>query len=132
MWKLQLSSMNKLDQYLIQQFWAILALSVLGFVSIFVIVDLIENLDRFVDNKVPAGIVFQYYIYTLPWFVSIGLPMSMLISTVFSLGSMVKRNEWTAMKASGISLYRVALPSFLTINWSLMATKNDLKSIEIM
>ena len=54
MWKLQLSSMNKLDQYLIQQFWAILALSVLGFVSIFVIVDLIENLDRFVDNKVPA------------------------------------------------------------------------------
>jgi len=106
--------MNKLDQYLIQQFWAILALSVLGFVSIFVIVDLIENLDRFVDNKVPAGIVFQYYIYTLPWFVSIGLPMSMLISTVFSLGSMVKRNEWTAMKASGISLYRVALPLILS------------------
>jgi lipopolysaccharide export system permease protein len=114
LWKLQLSSMNKLDQYLIQQFWAILALSVLGFVSIFVIVDLIENLDRFVDNKVPAGIVFQYYIYTLPWFVSIGLPMSMLISTVFSLGSMVKRNEWTAMKASGISLYRVALPLILS------------------
>ena len=36
--------------------------------------------------------------------------MAVLISTVFSLGSMVKRNEWTAMKASGISLYRIALP----------------------
>jgi len=106
--------LNKLDKYLIHQFWSILGLSVLGFVSIFVIVDLIENLDRFMDNKVPAGIVFQYYLYTLPWFVSIGLPMSMLLSTVFSLGSIVKRNEWTAMKASGISLYRVTLPLLLS------------------
>ena len=106
--------MNKLDQYLLRQFWAILGISVMGFVSIFVIVDLIENLDRFMDNKVPVGIVFQYYLYTLPWFVSIGLPMSMLLSTVFSLGSMVKRNEWTAMKASGISLYRVTLPLILS------------------
>tara|TARA_B100000700_G_C14958822_1_gene815368 strand:- start:338 stop:1432 length:1095 start_codon:yes stop_codon:yes gene_type:complete len=102
--------LNKLDKYFIRQFWSILGISVLGFVSIFVIVDLIENLDRFMDNKVTGNIVFQYYLYTLPWFVSIGLPMSMLIATVFSLGSIVKRNEWTAMKASGISLYRVTLP----------------------
>lgn len=102
--------LNKLDQYLIRQFWVILGISILGFLSIFIIVDLIENLDRFMDNKVPSEVVFRYYIYTLPYFVSIGLPMAVLISTVFSLGSMVKRNEWTAMKASGISLYRVALP----------------------
>jgi len=102
--------LNKLDQYLIRQFWVILGISILGFLSIFIIVDLIENLDRFMDNKVPSEVVFRYYIYTLPYFVSIGLPMAVLISTVFSLGSMVKRNEWTAMKASGISLYRIALP----------------------
>ena len=102
--------LNKLDQYLIRQFWVILGISILEFLSIFIIVDLIENLDRFMDNKVPSEVVFRYYIYTLPYFVSIGLPMAVLISTVFSLGSMVKRNEWTAMKASGISLYRVALP----------------------
>ena len=106
--------LNKLDQYLIRQFWILLGLSILGFVSIFVIVDLIENMDRFMDNNVPSKIVIQYYFYTIPWFVSIGLPMSMLISTVFSLGSMVKRNEWTAMKASGISLYRAAAPLLLS------------------
>ncbi|SVB12962.1 uncharacterized protein METZ01_LOCUS165816, partial [marine metagenome] len=106
--------LNKLDQYLIRQFWVLLGLSILGFVSIFVIVDLIENMDRFMDNNVPSKIVIQYYVYTIPWFVSIGLPMSMLISTVFSLGSMVKRNEWTAMKASGISLYRAAVPLLLS------------------
>ena len=102
--------LNKLDRYLINQFWIILGIAILGFLSIFMVVDLIENLDRFMDNKVPSPIVFKYYVYTLPYFISIGLPMAVLISTVFSLGSMVKRNEWTAMKASGISLYRIALP----------------------
>ena len=102
--------LNKLDRYLINQFWIILSIAILGFLSIFMVVDLIENLDRFMDNKVPSPIVIRYYVYTLPYFISIGLPMAVLISTVFSLGSMVKRNEWTAMKASGISLYRIALP----------------------
>ena len=82
----------------------------MGFLSIFLIVDLIENLDRFMDNNVPKKIVMEYYIYTIPYFLSIGLPMSVLISTVLSLGYLVKRNEWTAMKASGISIYRVAMP----------------------
>ena len=103
-------TLNKFDQYIIRQFWIILSIAILGFLSIFIIVDLIENLDRFLDNKVPSKIVFKYYIYTLPYFISIGLPMAVLIATVFSLGSMVKRNEWTAMKASGISLYRLAMP----------------------
>ncbi|MAL64972.1 MAG: hypothetical protein CMF94_02600 [Candidatus Marinimicrobia bacterium] len=85
-------------------------MAIMGFLSIFLIVDLIENLDRFMDNNVPKKIVIEYYIYTIPYFLSIGLPMSVLISTVLSLGYLVKRNEWTAMKASGISIYRVAMP----------------------
>ncbi len=104
---------NKIDRYLLAQFLIVLSISIMGFISIFLIVDLIENLDRFMDNKVPAKIVFYYYIYTLPYFLSIGLPMSALISIVISLGSIVKRNEWTAMKASGISIYRVAIPLIL-------------------
>ena len=51
--------LNKLDQYLIRQFWVLLGLSILGFVSIFVIVDLIENMDRFMDNNVPSKIEFN-------------------------------------------------------------------------
>ena len=106
--------LKKLDQYIIHQFTIILCLSVFGFVSIFLIVDLIENLDRFMDNKVPFYVVAQYYGYSLPYFISIGLPMSVLLSTVFSLGTMVKKNEWTAIKASGISLYRITIPLMLS------------------
>ena len=102
--------LNKLDQYVIRQFWIILGIAMLGFLSIFIIVDLIENLDRFMDNSVPGKIVLKYYFYTLPYFLGISLPMAVLIATVLSLGSMVKRNEWTAMKASGISLFRISVP----------------------
>ena len=101
---------KKLDIYLSKTFFSILVLSILGFLSMFIIVDLIENLDRFIDNNVPSNIVFLYYLYTLPWFISIGLPMSMLIATVFCFGNLVKTNEWTALKASGISIYRASRP----------------------
>jgi len=104
----------KLDRYLLRQFFSILGLSILGFVTIFLIVDLIENLDRFIDNGVPGRIIINYYVYTVPWFISVALPMSMLISTVFGVGMLVKRNEWTAMKSSGISLYRLSTPLLLT------------------
>ena len=85
--------MRQIDKYVERQFLTILGIAILGFVTVFLIVDLIENLDRFMDNKVPGGIVSKYYLYSIPWFVSIALPMSMLIATVFSIGLMVKRNE---------------------------------------
>ena len=105
--------MKQFDKYLLKQFFLIFLMALLGFVSIFIIVDLIENLDRFIDNHVPWKIVAYYYVYSFPWFISIALPMSVLIGTVFSVGGFVKRNEWTAMKASGVSLYRLAIPLFL-------------------
>lgn len=85
-------------------------MAILGFVAVFLIVDLIENIDKFIDNNVPLKIILLFYFYTLPWFFSIGLPMATLIASVFSIGLMAKRNEWTVMKSSGISLYRVAIP----------------------
>ena len=74
--------MKKLDIYIIRQFLSTLGMTLLGFVSVILIVDLIENLDRFIDNAIPAGITIKYYIYAIPWFINIGLPMSMLISSL--------------------------------------------------
>jgi len=104
---------KKLDIYLLRQFITILVVSLLGFLSIFIIVDLIENLDRYIDNKMPWLIVLKYYGYSLPYFINIALPMSMMIAAVFSFGLMAKRNEWTAMKSAGISLYRLSFTLLL-------------------
>ena len=71
--------MKRLDTYLLRQFLNILAIGLLGFITVFIVVDLIENLDRFIDNAVPVGIILKYYLFTLPWFVNIALPMATLI-----------------------------------------------------
>ncbi len=115
--------MKKLDLYLLRQFISILGMSLLGFLCVFIIVDLIENLDRYIDNKMPWKIVLQYYGYSLPYFINIALPMSMMIATVFS-------NEWTAMKSAGISLYRLTAPLLIfSILISLVSFEFDNKYV---
>lgn len=102
--------MKRIDIYLIRQFISLLCVSLLGFLVIFLVVDAVENMDKFIDADVPKGIILAYYIHSLPWFISIGLPMAVLVSTIFTVGLLSRRNELTAMKASGVSLYRIAIP----------------------
>tara|TARA_Y100001968_G_scaffold235480_1_gene218639 strand:- start:645 stop:1724 length:1080 start_codon:yes stop_codon:yes gene_type:complete len=106
--------MKKLDKYIIGQFLSNFILSILAFLIIFLLVDLIDRLDKFIDNQMPNKDIINYYILTIPWFISISMPMALLLSTVFSIGILQKRNEITAIKASGISIKRIG-SSFLII-----------------
>ncbi len=98
--------MKKLDTYILKQFILKFLFSMAAFLVVFVLVDLIDRLDKFIDADMSRNEIFRYYLLTLPWFVSIATPMSLLLSTVFSLGVLQKRNEITAIKASGISIRR--------------------------
>ena len=106
--------MKKLDKYIIGQFFSNFILSIIAFLIIFLLVDLIDRLDKFIDNEMPNHDILKYYILTIPWFISISMPMALLLSTVFSMGILQKRNEITAIKASGISIKRIGT-SFLII-----------------
>lgn len=106
--------MKHIDLYLVRQFLTILGVSLIAILAIFMIVDVVENLDRFIDSSVPVDIIVRYYLYSCPWFINIGLPMAVLISTIFTIGLLSRRNELTAMKSSGISLYRIATPLILS------------------
>lgn len=105
--------MKRIDSYITRQFLSLLTVSILGFLVIFVVVDAVENMDKFIDAEVPSTIILSYYVHSLPWFMSIGLPMAVLVSTIFTVGLLSRRNELTAMKASGVSLYRIATPLIL-------------------
>jgi lipopolysaccharide export system permease protein len=102
--------MRILDRYLIRRFLFILCFALLAFIVIFVIVNLIEKLDDFIDNKVPGLIVAEYYLYSLPYIVILTLPVATLLASLFSIGSLAKANEIVAMKSSGLSLYRILVP----------------------
>ena len=102
--------MKILDRYISRQFLNVLLFTLIAFVAIFVLVDLIENMDRFIDKHVPYPIVIQYYLDYLPAIFTLVLPVGMLLSSLLSIGQLSRYNEITAMKSTGISLYRVALP----------------------
>ena len=57
--------------------------------------------------------ILTYYLYTIPLFINIAFPMSILIATIYTIGSLQKNNEITAIKASGISIRRIGLPIIL-------------------
>ncbi|UCH11207.1 MAG: LptF/LptG family permease [Fidelibacterota bacterium] len=96
-----------LDRYILSRFLSILMGAMVAFVVIFLVVDVVENLDKFIDAQMPRQAVVNYYLYTIPWFISIALPMATLLATFFSMGLLNKRNEITAMKASGFSIRRI-------------------------
>jgi lipopolysaccharide export system permease protein len=62
------------------------------------------------DSKMPSFEIIRYYYYSIPWYLSIGLPMSLLLATIFTLGILQKNNELTAIKASGVSIKRLSIP----------------------
>jgi len=104
--------MSLIDRYLARRFLYTLGFALIAFVLVFVIVDLIENLDRYIDHEASFRNVFYYYLCYTPFIVVLTLPVAMLLSTLFSLGSLSKDNELTAIKANGVSLYRILLPIF--------------------
>ncbi len=102
--------MTIIDRYLTKRFLQVLTFSLLAFILIFVIVDLIENLDRYINNKFPIAAVAEYYLNFLPFIVVLILPVAMLLASLYSMGNLARNNEIVAMKAAGISLYRLFLP----------------------
>jgi len=102
--------MKVLDKFVLKNFFYLFLLVIATFISIFLIVDVIEKIDIFIKNRLTIDQAVMYYLYQLPFFVNIALPMSLLIATVFTLGFLKKNNELAAIKSSGISMYRVSAP----------------------
>lgn len=102
--------MKLIDRYFIRQFIQTLLFGLLAFTVIFVIVDMMENLDDFIDQKVPQLVIFEYYLYFIPEIVRLMTPVASLLSCLFAVGKMATQNELTAIKSSGVSLYRIMAP----------------------
>jgi len=105
--------MKILDIYISRRFLSVLLFALIAFISIYIIVDLIEKLDQFMGKDVPKIIILKYYFYSLPYTIILILPVAMLLASLFSVGQMARYNELVAIKSSGIPLYRILLPIFI-------------------
>jgi LPS export ABC transporter permease LptG len=67
--------------------------------------------DDIQHNKVKGKVVLHYYTFASPSIVHLIIPVAVLMAVLITFGVMSRRNEITAMKAGGISVYRAALPA---------------------
>jgi lipopolysaccharide export system permease protein len=105
--------MKIIDRYIIRKFIFLLCLSMVTFLIVFHVVDVIEKIDKFLKSEMTLNEVLRYYYYQFPYYVNIAIPMSLLLAAVFTIGILGRSNELGAIKASGISLYRISLPLLL-------------------
>ncbi len=98
--------MNLIDRYLLASFLRTLFWAILAFVAIFLLVDLFDHLDNFLDDNARVLAVVRYYVFKLPLIIDLCLPVGMLLASLFTLGSLSKNNEYAALLSSGVSLAR--------------------------
>lgn len=106
--------MKLLDKYLLRQLLVPLAYCLLTFSMVFIIADLFEHLSDFIEAKTSFLQVVRYYLFILPSYMVFIAPISLLLGILYSLWQLSKNNELTAMRASGVSFYRLMVP-FLVI-----------------
>jgi lipopolysaccharide export system permease protein len=99
-----------LDRYIVRQFLVTFLFGLLTFLLIFLVIDMMEKLDDFIDASTPVAAIAQYYLAFTPEIIKLMTPVAMLLGALFVVGRMSNQNELPAMKSSGLSLYRFLLP----------------------
>src|SRR5437870_2346002 len=99
-----------LDRYLVQDFLRIFFTSLICVTSLYLIVDFFDRISAFLDTGASIWTVIRYFFYKAPLSVSRVIGFATLFSALFCLGMMARTHEITAMRSSGISVQRVALP----------------------
>jgi lipopolysaccharide export system permease protein len=102
--------MKIIHRMLLGNFLRYLFYAVVGAVAIFTLVDVFERIGSLVDNHATPWQVARYYTYRAAWAVDLVLPISMLMATLFAVGSMARYRELTALFSSGFSLAQVVRP----------------------
>ena len=103
-----------LDKYVVAGFLKYFFLVLCSFVIIFIVFTFFELLEDVVSNQIPVLDVLNYFRYLLPQIVFYMIPMSVLVAVLVNFGVLARSSQIVAMKASGVSLYRLAL-SLMTV-----------------
>src|SRR5260370_21195102 len=102
-----------MDIYILRRFFFYFVMLMGAFVFLFETFTFFELLDDIARHRVPFLIVVDYFAYLAPYLLYQLAPLGALVAVLATLGTMSKNNEIVAFKASGISLYRLAVPLFL-------------------
>jgi lipopolysaccharide export system permease protein len=115
------------DRYVLRELWIPFVLGIGVFTSVLLIVRILKLVEMVVNRGVPLLQILLVFSYILPAFLELTVPMALLLGILVAFGRLSSDSEIIALRASGISLYRLMLPvgafaggvAFLTLCLSL-------------
>jgi LPS export ABC transporter permease LptG/LPS export ABC transporter permease LptF len=108
--RLDITFPNIVDRYILREFLKVLGLVLVSVIALSLIIDYTGISGDIRENHIAFHTVFAYYRFMLFTILDWTLPISVLVATLVTFGMLSKNNEITAIKSSGVSLYRIALP----------------------
>ena len=102
--------MRILRNYILKEFFHSFLLSIIVFTFVLLVGNVIRLADLIINKGVGAFSVLKLFLYLVPWLLSFTLPIAALTAVILTFGRFSGDGELTAMKASGVSLYKIALP----------------------
>lgn len=104
-----------LDKYIIKKFLGTYVFSIVLIISIAVVFDFNEQLDKFIKNDATAkAIIFDYYLNFIPYYVNLFSALFVFISVIFFTSKLADNSEIIAMLASGMSFNRLMKPYMIS------------------
>ena len=102
--------MQIVDRYVLKEFILSLIYCVTAFIALYIIVDLFNYIDEMMRSQVPLQMVLLYYGTFIPTIFVQTAPIAALLATVYTLSNLKRFNELTALRISGLSLWKIIKP----------------------
>ncbi len=107
--------LKRIDTYIIKKFLGTYFFSIALILSIAVVFDLTEKMDKFFENNAPLkAIIFEYYLNFIPFYMNMFSPLFTFIAVIFFTSKMANNTEIIAILASGMSFRRLVLPYLIS------------------
>ena len=107
--------LKRLDRYIIVKFLGTYFFAIALIISIAVVFDINENIDRFINNKAPLkAIVFDYYLNFIPYYTNLFSPLFVFIAVIFFTSKLAENSEIIAMFSTGMSFKRLMVPYMIS------------------
>jgi len=99
-----------LDAYVVREFLGMFVLVLASFVMLMLVFTFFELIGDKIRNQIPMGMVGDYLFNLAPSMIYTITPLAVLIAVLVTFGVLNRNSEIVAMKATGISLYRLVIP----------------------
>lgn len=107
--------LKRLDIYIIKKFLGTYFFAIALIISIAVVFDMNENLDKFTDKGATwYAIITEYYLNFIPYFSNLFSPLFVFIAVIFFTSKLAGNSEIIAMMACGMSFKRLLRPYMIS------------------